>query len=310
MWDEVTNILAAMGTLLNSIGDFFLEKAIAAESRRAGLVRDSLQLSFGDVEFLRSANSASGALSEALVLLHGAAADKTSWLRFAQHLKSGLPLIIPDLPGHGKSVSDIGLDYGIQYQAARLKEFLAALGIKRAHLIGNSMGGAIAIQLAATSPALVASLVLIDTAGADVTPSWLRQHVEKTGINPMLEVRDASDYRAMMRIGMEAPPYIPGIMVSALAREFVKRTAINRKIAEDIAQDLDQTAHLPKITTPTLILWGAMDKIFHVDNAEFLHREITNSRKIVMEKVGHVPMVEAPKEVALVCSEFFRDVVE
>ncbi len=298
-----------MSSLFNSIGDFLLEKALAAESRRAGLVRESLQLSCGDVEFLRSANTSSGNLSEAIILLHGAASNKTSWLRFAQHLKSSLPLIIPDLPGHGESVSDLKLDYGIQSQVARLKEFLTALGIKRAHLIGNSMGGAIAIRTAATSPGLVASLVLIDTAGAEVTPGWLRKHVEATGINPMLEVRDATDYRAMMRIGMEAPPYIPGVMVSALAREFVKRNVLNRKVAEDIAQDLDQTEHLSKIISPSLIIWGAMDKVLHLENAEFLHQEIAKSRKIVMEKAGHVPMVEAPKEVALACSEFFHDLM-
>lgn len=298
-----------MSSLFNSIGDFLLEKALAAETRRAGLARDSRQLSFGDVEFLRSEDRKSGNQSEAIVMLHGAASNKTSWLRFAQQLKSDLPLTIPDLPGHGKSVSDIKLDYSIQSQVARFKELLAALGIKRAHLIGSSMGGAIAIQVAATSPELVASLVLIDSAGAEVTPGWLRQHVEATGINPMLEVRDASDYRAMMRIGMEAPPYIPGIMVSALAREFVERSVLNRKIAADIAQDFDQTGYLSKITAPSLIIWGAMDKVLHLDNAEFLHQGIAKSRKIVMEKVGHVPMVEAPKEVAVSCSEFFRDLV-
>lgn len=306
----MTKIKAPVSNVLNSIGDFFLEKALAAESRRAGLVRDSIQLSFGDVEFLRSENNRSGNLSEAIVMLHGAASNKTSWLRFAQHFKSSLSLVIPDLPGHGKSVSDTKLDYSIRSQVARLKVLLAALGIKRAHLIGNSMGGAIAIQIAAISPDLISSLVLIDTAGVDVSPSWLRKHVDNTGINPMLEVRDASDYRAMMRIGMEAPPYIPGIMVSALAREFVKRNAINRKIAEDIQQDLGQAEHLSEIIAPSLIIWGAMDKVLHVDNAEFLHQGITNSRKIVMEKVGHVPMVEAPKQVALACSEFFLDLVQ
>lgn len=299
-----------MSTVFNSIGDFFLEKALAAESKRAGLVGDSIQLSFGDVEFLRSENNKSGNLSEAVIMLHGAASNKTSWIRFAQHFKSNLPLIIPDIPGHGKSVSDIKLDYSIHSQVVRLKEFLAALGIKRAHLIGNSMGGAIAIHVAAISPDLVSSLVLIDTAGVEVSPSWLRQHVENTGNNPMLEVRDASDYRAMMRIGMEAPPYIPGIMVSALAREFVKRNAINQKIAEDIEQDLGQAEHLSKIIAPSLIIWGAMDKVLHVDNAEFIHQGITNSRKIVMEKVGHVPMLEAPKQVAFACSEFFLDLVQ
>lgn len=299
-----------MRRLFNCVGDFFIEKALAAESRRAGLVRESIQLSFGDVDFLRSGDSKPGKISEAVIMLHGAASDKTSWLRFAQHFKSGFPLVVPDLPGHGKSVSDSKMDYGIHRQASRLKEFLFALGIKRAHLIGNSMGGAIAIHVAANSPGLVSSLVLIGTAGAEVTPSWLRQQVELTGINPMLEVRDASGYRAMMRIGMEAPPYIPGIMVSALAREFVRHSDINRKVAEDIARDLDQTEHLSKIVAPSLIIWGAMDKVLHVDNAEFIHQRIARSRKIVMEKVGHVPMVEAPKQVALVSSEFLRDLAQ
>lgn len=302
----MTKIVAPVSRVFSSIGDFFLERALASEAKRAGLVRDSVQLSFGEIEFLRSANSRGGALSDAVIMLHGAASNKTAWLRFARHFEGDLPLIIPDLPGHGESVSDGELDYSVHCQAVRLKEFLSALGIERAHLIGNSMGGAISIQVAANSPSLVSSLVLIDTAGAEVTPSWLRRQVEDTGINPMLEVRDASDYRAMMRIGMEAPPYIPGIMVSALAREFVRRSGINRKIAEDIAKDLDQTGQLSKITAPCLIIWGAMDRVLHLDNAEFLHRRIARSRKIVLEKTGHVPMVEAPKQVALACSEFFR----
>ena len=109
-------------------------------------------------------------------MLHGAAADKTSWSRFAKHLDSKLRRVIPDMAGHGTSTADINLDYSINAQAERLKELLTALGIKRVHLIGNSMGGAIAIHLASTSPDLVSSLVLIDTAGVEASPSWLHQH--------------------------------------------------------------------------------------------------------------------------------------
>lgn len=295
-----------MSTLFNRIGDYLLEKALASECKRAGLVSASAQLSFGHIEYLQSKNEPEHS-SEAIVMLHGAAADKTSWIRFARYFGSKFPLVIPDLPGHGKSIADINLDYSINAQAERLKELLTTLGIKRVHLIGNSMGGAIAIHLASTSPNLVSSLVLIDTAGIEASPSWLRQYVEHTGINPMIELHDASDYRAMMRIGMGAPPYIPGIILAALARDFVKRKTINQKIAKDIEQDLDQTGNLSKIIVPTLIIWGAADKVFHVDNAELLHQRLTNSRKIVMEGIGHVPMVEAPKQVAVACSSFFAD---
>jgi abhydrolase domain-containing protein 6 len=298
-----------MSTLFNRIGDYLLEKALASECKQAGLVSASAQLSFGNIEYLQSKNKSDNS-SEAIVMLHGAATDKTSWVRLARYFRSKLPLVIPDLPGHGKSIADINLDYSINAQTVRLKELLTALGIKRVHLIGNSMGGAIAIHLASTSPNLISSLVLIDTAGVEASPSWLRQQVAHTGINPMIELRDVSDYRAMMRIGMEAPPYIPGIIISALTRDFVKRKAINQKIVEDIEQDLDQTESLSKIVVPSLIIWGAADKVFHVDNAELLHQRLANSRKIVMEKIGHVPMVEAPKQVASACSSFFADMVQ
>lgn len=293
-----------MRTFLNRFGDYLLERVLASECKQAGLVNASAQLSFGNVEYLRSKNVSEHS-SEAIVMLHGAAADKTSWTRFAKYLGRKFPFVIPDFPGHGKSIADINLNYSINAQAERLKELLSILGIKRVHLIGNSMGGTIAIHLASTSPNLVASLILIDAAGFEASPSWLRQHLAHMGTNPMIELRDASDYRAMMRIGMESPPYIPEIILSALARVFVKRKAINQKIVKDIEQDVDQTGSLSKIVAPALIIWGAADKIEHVDNAEFLHQRLTNSRKIVMEGIGHVPMVEAPKQVAAACSSFF-----
>ena len=296
-----------MSTLLNRFGDYLLNKALASECKQAGLVRASVQLSFGNVEYLLRKNEGEHLL-EAIVLLHGATADKSSWTRFAKYLGSKLLLVIPDLPGHGNSTADINLNYSINAQAERLKELLSTLGIKRVHLIGNSMGGTIATHLASTLPNLVVSLVLIDAAGYEASPSWLRQHVAHTGINPMIELRNASDYRTMMRIGMEAPPYIPGIILSALARVFVKRNALNQKIAKDIEQDIDQTGSLSTIVSPTLIIWGAIDRVEHVDTAEFLHQRLTNSRKIVMQGIGHVPMVEAPKQVATVCKAFFAEV--
>lgn len=296
-----------MSTLLNRFGDYLLEKALASECKQARLVSALAQLSFGNIEYLRSNNGAEHS-SEAIVLLHGATGDKTSWARFAKHLNRKFPLVIPDLPGHGNSVADINLDYSINAQAERLKEFLSTLGINRVHLIGNSMGGTIAIHLASTSPNLVASLVLIDAAGFEASSSWLRQHVAHTGINPMIELRNTSEYRAMMRIGMEAPPYIPDIIISALTRVFVKRKTINQKIVKDIERDLDQIGSLSKIVAPSLIIWGSADKVEHVDNAELLRQRLTNSRKIVLEGIGHVPMVEAPKQVAAACSSFFADV--
>ena len=296
-----------MSTLYNRFGDYLLGKALAAECNQAGLVSASVQLSFGNVNYLRSENNVAQS-SEAIVMLHGALADKTSWTRFAKRLDSKVLLMIPDLPGHGSSSGDLTLCYCIQAQAERIKELLATLGIKRVHLIGNSMGGTIAVHLAASSPDLVASLVLIGAAGFEASPSWLRHHVAQTGINPMIELHDTKGYREMMRIGMVAPPYIPGIILSVLTRVFVKRKAINQKIVNDIEQDLSQVGSLSNIIAPTLIIWGAQDKVEHVDNAQFVHQRLANSRKIIMEGIGHIPMVEDPKQVASACSAFLAGV--
>lgn len=298
---------AQMTTFFERLGDSLLEKGLHAESRRARLRAASAQLSFGRVEYLLSENRA-GDVSEAILMLHGAVSDKNAWVRLARHLRDVFPLVIPDLPGHGNSTADFALDYGINAQALRIKELIEVLGIKRVHLFGNSMGGAIALRIAARWPELVSSLVLIDTAGVEATPSWLRQRIEQTGINPMIELGNAADYRAMLRIGMERVPYLPGIVVSALARAFVKRKAINQKIATDIERDLDQTAVLSCVAAPSLIVWGAADKVLHADNAAFLHQRLAGSRKIVFDKTGHVPMVEIPRQLASACRAFFAEI--
>lgn len=74
-----------------------------------------VQLSFGNVEFLLSKNKVEHS-SEAIFMLHGATADKTSWTRFSKYLGSKLPLVIPDFPGHGNSTADININYSINAQ--------------------------------------------------------------------------------------------------------------------------------------------------------------------------------------------------
>ena len=292
-----------MGRLLTRLGDLLLSKALASECKRSKLLHGSAPLSFGHVTYLHRKGRAARS-SEAVVMLHGAASDKTAWIRCARHFESRWPLLIPDLPGHGDSTACMDLDYGIDSQAKRLREWLASLGFDRVHLVGNSMGAALAMRLAATSGNLVSSLVLISAAGFEASRSWLRDHVERTGINPMIDVHHASGYRDMMRIGMSKPPYVPGFVLSAMANAFVRRAALNKKIASDIEKDLDQAGSLARIAIPSLIIWGQEDKVVHVDNADFLHQRLPRSQKLVMQGIGHVPMVEAPREVAAACNTF------
>lgn len=171
-------MLTTIQEKLHHLRDVLFHKAIAGEYKKANLSVSVATLSYGDVSYLENARTPE---REAIVMLHGAGADKSAWVRFARLLGSRRRIIIPDLPGHGDSMQDESLDYGVQQQAMRIQEFLDALHIEKAHLIANSIGCAIALRLASKNPDLVSSLVLIDAAGVERTPSRLRTHFAEPG---------------------------------------------------------------------------------------------------------------------------------
>jgi Predicted hydrolases or acyltransferases (alpha/beta hydrolase superfamily) len=100
-----------------------------------------------------------------IVLLHGFADSKDVWLEVAKPLSAHFHLIIPDLPGWGDSSRVAGASYDVDAQAARLQQFVQALGLQRFVLVGHSLGGAIAGVYAAEHPGHVAELALVDAFG-------------------------------------------------------------------------------------------------------------------------------------------------
>ena len=126
-----------MPNFLDRFGDYLLAKAMESEQKRALLHTRNLDLPIGRMAFYTNRPDISGC-TEAVILLHGAGADKTTWLRFARDLRCEAPIIIPDLPGHGQSTDSIDLDYSITAQVKYMTEFMRALSITRAHIIGNS----------------------------------------------------------------------------------------------------------------------------------------------------------------------------
>jgi pimeloyl-ACP methyl ester carboxylesterase len=289
-----------MSSWTTRLADRLLAMAMAAECKSARMTPASVAVDGGRIAYLqRGADCA-----EAIVMLHGAVSDKSAWLRLAKHMGTDKTILIADLPGHGDSTEPASASYDIQAQTDRMLGFLAALGVRRAHLIGNSMGGAIALRMAADSPDNIASLILIDAAGAETTPSELRRQIAASGVNPMVDIRSTADYRKMISLGMSKPPYIPGFLLGALARRNIGRSAINQRIARDIERDLDQRHVLGSISARTLIIWGAQDKVVHLDDAHTLRTRLRNRDLVVLPGLGHVPMVEDPKRVAALCDAF------
>lgn len=276
-----------------------LQKALKAEAKAAGLHRNQVSLSCGEVSYYSKAGQ-----GRTLILLHGAGADKNSWCRFAKHLSRHDQVIIPDLPGHGDSVRNLSLSYTIAQQAHYLREFLTLLNAGPIHIIGHSMGAAVALRYAHLHPHDVQSLILIDSAGVEKTPGEIRQEIELSGVNPMLAINNVADYKKLIRFGMNKPPYIPDFFLQILAADKISRREIERKVFNDIVEDMDQTPILSTLTQPVLIIWGRLDRIVHLDDADLLHALLPVSQKIILDDIGHVPIVEAPQLTARLCLDF------
>jgi len=205
----------------------------------------------------------------------------------------------PDLPGFGDAGRDPTASYGVADQVERLLEFLAALGLDRVHLGGNSMGGFIAAECAARHPQRVASLWLLDAAGtaaAHDTP--MLHHYEASGEMPLL-LRSTADVGALFKAIAAKPLFLPYSVKTVLARRAVSDYPLHARImAQLFHQSSPLESRFKTIAAPALIVWGTEDKVLNPRGASALHALLPNSRVVLMSGVGHVPMLEAPRNTA------------
>lgn len=236
-----------------------------------------------------------GGHGEALMLLHGFGANKDSFNRVAAHLTSRYRVIVPDLIGFGESDRKPDADYSPLAQAERLRQLAHALGAGVLHLGGNSMGGQIALAYASRYPDEVRSLWLLDPAGVWTAPeSDVGRIIRQEGRNLLL-ARSEADFTRTFEIVMSDPPYIPRFMLGVMAQERIRNFELEERIFGQITADSVE-ARAAAIRTPTLIVWGAQDRVLNVEGAQTLHRLMPQAQVIVMPEVGHMPMLERPRQ--------------
>jgi pimeloyl-ACP methyl ester carboxylesterase len=243
-----------------------------------------------------------------IVLLHGFAANKETWLTMAKGLTDHFHVIAPDLPGWGESSRNEGGDYGIPAQAARLEAFATAIGAKKFLLVGHSMGGAIAGVYADQHPERVVSLVLSSSLGLTFKENDFVRDV-KAGKDPFL-FKDRADLEALLGRIFLVKPNIPGRLEDALLarneqdHDFIAHTFEQLK---EPAQAYALDPVIGKLQMPVLGIWCREDKIIDVSALDTLRNGLKSSPSIgatIMNGCNHMPMLEKPEETAKIITGF------
>ena len=234
-----------------------------------------------------------------LLLLHAAPSSLQTFDRLTEELSKQYRVIRLDLPGYGLTGPNASGDYSLQWYLRFVESFLNALHVDSCYAAGNSFGGRLAAELAYAGR--VKKLVLISSAGYPIEDEGVLavKMARSRLLRPIVRYVTPRFFVAMNLKEVFGPGQ--GVSDETIDRyyDLMLRTGnrdtfiamCNRKI-DDIS------AHLTSLNVPTLILWGSGDSVIPVRYAEYFHRDISGSRLIVYDGVGHIPQEVVPEMVA------------
>lgn len=241
-----------------------------------------------------------------VVLLHGYAGAIWNWEHQIEPLGRRFTLFIPDLIGQGLSDKP-RVAYTPAFYLDWLRGFLDAVGVRRAALVGHSMGGGLALSLGLSDPNRVDRLVLIAGFPQDVL-SRIRGPYLKLFARLGSGMLFGLGYRLLGRRAFRK--FIGGLVwdrrtvtsevierAYRLRKEYGKARPLWSTLTHIDVWETDYAPRLNAVTTPTLIVWGRDDRFLPVAAGETLHRTIPGSRLAVLPNAGHLPMWERPDEV-------------
>ncbi len=309
-------LLAAAAMALTGVAAYygapslFKEPLLALNRSLSGMEEKTIDAAMHTIHYLDSGTPATsagpGSDDTPLVLLHGIFAEKDHWVDFARPLTDTHRVIAPDLPGFGESTRHDNQAYDYAAHVTRLGAFLDALGIQRAHLAGNSMGGTIAALYAIEHPGRVASVAFIGAPHGirSPQPSTMDRLID-AGQRPLVAY-DTKAFDAMMALVFEKRPFLPYPILAATEQDALRNAASNERLWDAQLKDrylLDQ--QLAKLQqAPALVLWGASDRVFDVSGAQTVQSQLPQARVDVLPGIGHLPMMEAPGDTAQRYADF------
>lgn len=256
---------------------------------------------------------------EPALYVHGLGGASTNFTDLADLLAPWFDGHALDLPGFGQSAPPLGNDYSIAAHARVVVAYLEESARGPVHLVGNSMGGAIAIKVAATRPDLIRTLTLISPAVPDlrphnqgllVIPLLLIPPVGRRALRRLDATAAESRARAAIELCFAHPELVPDKrLAEAVADVTVRRSqewaneamlASLRGIVRSYLTPRGRSAWqaMREIRGPSLVVWGEQDKLVHISNAVPVAQALGDSQLLTLPEVGHTAQLEDPVSTA------------
>jgi len=251
-----------------------------------------------------------------LLLVHGMAGSSETWRHVMPALARRFTVVAPDLLGQGQSDKPRG-DYSLGAHANTLRDLLDALGCERASLVGQSLGGGVAMQFAYQFPERCERLILVNSGGLGREVTFYLRMLAVPGFESVFplfctpRLREAGNRVAQWlgRAGVRSTPASQEIWRSyaSLANADSRRAFFRslREVVDSSGQAVSALGRLHRAAQlPTLIVWGARDPFIPVSHAVAAHEAIPGSRLEIFDGVGHYPHCEAPERFVEVLVDF------
>lgn len=248
-----------------------------------------------------------------IVLLHGTSASLHTWDGWTAALAPARRVIRLDLPGFGLSDGFADGDYAIARYVGFLQRWLDRLGVPRAIVAGNSLGGQIAWALAVADPSRVAGLVLVDAAGFPLASTSVPIGFRLARLPVANRLFTHLLPRAVIRSSLRNVYGDPSRVTEALVTRYYEltlregnRAAVVRRLTT--RSGAPDPEGLRALRTPTLILWGGRDRLIPPDHAEHFAARLAGSRVVRFDALGHVPQEEDPAATAAAVLPFVQGI--
>lgn len=234
-----------------------------------------------------------------IVFIHGSGPGASGASNFRQNIAAfvdaGYCVILPDMVGYGASSKPEGIDYPLQLFTDTLYEALRAHGVERASLVGNSLGGGVAIQIALDHPEFAESLILMAPGAVAEQASYFTM----PGISRMVSSFGSPDFnideQRRLISNLVHPDFAPNIPEALVAERFaVARTQPKDVLARMKTPDLG--LRLGEIAQPVFVLWGLNDEFCPESHTRLFLDKCRDVRAVTFGRTGHWVQVERAAE--------------